>query len=166
MAAKQSKKDESGAVEPVEPRRDLTTYEGVERWFEDFFHQPFFASPWVPRVRFPDMVGDFYPSVDIFEDGTDLVVKAEIPGIRKEDIDVRITGESVTIAGMKRSEEKVEKKDYYRLERSFGTFSRTLRIPVEVQSDKAKASFRDGILEVRIPKAQEAKAKSKKIAVE
>jgi HSP20 family molecular chaperone IbpA len=115
------------------------------------------------REIFP---AESFDLVDIFEDGNDVVVKAELPGMKKEDIDVNISDDVITISGEKKSEEKVEKKDYYRLERSYGSFTRTLRLPAETQTDKAKASFKDGILEVRMPKTEAALQKTKKISID
>ncbi|MBI5049382.1 MAG: Hsp20/alpha crystallin family protein, partial [Nitrospirae bacterium] len=77
-----------------------------------------------------------------------------------------LTENAITISGEKKKEEKVEKKDYYHFERSYGSFSRTFTLPAEVQTDKAKASFKKGVLEVRIPKTEEAKKKVKKVAIE
>ena len=152
--------------EIMKPDRGLVSpFEEMERWFEEAFRRPFFAPSWMPRFKLPEF-GTTYPTVDIFEDGTDVVVKAELPGMKKDDIDVNISDDVVTISGEKRTEEKVEKKDFYRVERSFGSFTRTLRLPSEIQSDKAKASFKDGILEVRIPKTEAAVQKVKKITVE
>ena len=79
---------------------------------------------------------------------------------------LNLTEDTVTISGEKKQEEKVEKKDYYRLERSYGTFTRSFRLPKEVQTDKAKATFKDGVLEVKVPKTEEAKKKEKKVPVE
>jgi HSP20 family protein len=138
--------------------------EEMERWFEDAFRRPFFSPLWHSRLPFMPL-GEITPSVDIFDDGIDVVVKAEVPGLRKEDIDVQLTEDTITISGVKHMEEKVEKKDYYRLERSFGSFSRKLRLPAEVERDKAKASFKDGVLEVRIPKTEAAKSKVKKVKI-
>ena len=106
------------------------------------------------------------PDVDIFEDGNDVVVKAEMPGMKKENIDVNLTNDMITVSGEKKKEEKVEKKDYYRVERSYGSFTRSFRLPKEVQSDKAKATFKDGVLELRVPKTAEAISKEKKIPIE
>lgn len=143
----------------------FSPFEEMERWFEEAFRRPFFAPSWMPRLKFPE-VGSMYPTVDIFEDGNNVVVKAELPGMKKEDIEVNISDDVITISGDKKTEDKVEKKDYYRLERSYGSFTRTLRLPAETQTEKAKASFNDGVLEVRIPKTEAAVQKVKKINVE
>lgn len=156
MEPKGLRKAESGFFSP---------FEEMERWFEEAFRRPFFAPPWMPRMKFPE-VGAMFPTVDIFEDGNSVVVKAELPGMKKEDIEVNISDDIITISGEKKSEDKVEKKDYYRLERSYGSFTRTLQLPAETRTEDAKASFRDGVLEVRIPKTETAVQKVKKITVE
>jgi HSP20 family protein len=153
-------------MEIMKPQKGFVSpFEEMERWFEEAFRRPFYAPSWMPKFKLPDF-GMSYPTVDIFEDGNDVVVKAELPGMKKEDIDISISDDLITISGEKKSEEKVEKKDYYRLERSYGSFTRTLRLPAETQTDKAKANFKDGILEVRMPKTEAALQKTKKITVE
>jgi HSP20 family protein len=170
MAEKESKeivKKESKELVPQEMRRFVAPFEEMERWFEEAFRKPFF-SPWMPRFRFPELreFREFSPSVDIFEEGNEVVVKAELPGMGKDEIDVNITDDVITISGEKKSEEKIEKKDYFRFERSYGSFSRSLTLPAETQTDKAKASFKDGVLEVRIPKTEAAAQKVKKITID
>ena len=160
-------KQESKEIVKTEPARVLSTFEEMERRVEDLFRMPFsFMEPsrWT-RHRMSEMEG-VSPRVDVFEEGDNFVVKAEIPGMKKEDIEVNLTDNMVTISGEKKQEEKVEKKDYYRLERSYGSFTRSFRLPKEVQTDKAKATFKDGVLEVKVPKTEEAKKKEKKIPVE
>ncbi len=163
MAAKKSSK----SLVKAEPAKAVSPFEEMERRFEDLFRRPFslFGPSWLPRVKFPEME-EVAPQVDIFEDRGDVVVKAEIPGMKKEDIDVNMTDDMITISGEKKKEEKVEKKDYYRVERSYGSFSRSFHMPKDVQADKAKAVFKDGVLEIRVPKTEEAKSKEKKVAVE
>ena len=157
----------SKEVAKVEPAHAISPFEEVEKRFEEFFRRPFsmFGPSWLPSVKFPES-GIVSPDIDIFEDGSDVVVKAEIPGMKKEDIEVNLTDEMVTVSGEKKKEEKVEKKDYYRVERSYGSFRRSFRLPKEVQPGKAKATFKDGVLEVRVPKTEEAIKKEKKITIE
>lgn len=157
----------SKEVVKAEPARAVSPFEDMEKRFEEFFKRPFsmFGPSWMPRMKFPEM-GVISPEMDIFEDGNDVVVKAEMPGIKKEDIEVNLTDDTVTVSGEKKKEEKVEKKDYYRVERSYGSFSRSFRLPKEVQSDKAKATFKDGVLEIRVPKTAEAIRKEKKLTIE
>jgi len=158
-----AKKETKELATPVR-KEDLAPFEEMEHWFEDFFRRPFFGPSWLPRLKFAEP-GEVCPAVDIFEEGNDVVVKAEIPGVAKEDLDVNISGDVISISGEKKSEEKLEKKDFYRWERSVGSFTRRLRLPAETQTDKAKASFKDGTLEVRIPKTPAAKEKKKKISI-
>lgn len=162
-----AKKKESKELVKVEPSRAISPFEEMESWMNEMFRKPFslFHPSWLPRLKFPAME-EFSPSVDIFEDKDDVVVKAEIPGIKKDDLDVKLEEDTITISGEKKTEEKVEKKDYYRLERSYGSFCRSFRLPTEVQTDKAKATFKDGVLEVRVPKTEEAKKKARKVEIE
>jgi HSP20 family protein len=160
-------KKESKELVRVEPVKALSPFEEMERRFEEFFRRPFsLLSPtWLPRLRMPELE-ELAPSVDILEEGGDVVIKAELPGIKKEDIDVKLTDNTITISGEKKKEEKVEKKNYFRMERSYGSFTRCFSLPSEVQTDKVKAQFKDGILEIRVPKTEEAKQKEKKVLIE
>jgi HSP20 family protein len=163
------KKDVTVAGGKNEQKSTLQKYtsqfEEMERMFNDFFQQRFFAPSWMPRLKLPELT-DVLASVDMYEKGDDLIIKAEIPGMKKEDISIDFAGDVVTISGEKKSEERTERKDYYRVERSFGTFSRKLHLPVEIQIDKATASFKDGVLEIRMPKSEAEKQKSRKIKVD
>lgn len=118
-----------------------------------------------PVFKWPEEVEAIYPTVDIYEDEASVTLKAEMPGMGKDEIDVQIADNAVTIAGEKKTEEKVERKDYYRMERSYGSFKRVLPLPAEVDAEKVKASFKDGILELKMPKAREA-VKKVKVKVE
>ena len=163
-------KREQGEVEAPQRERRLAPFEEMERWFEEAFNRPFFGYPRFPSIRFPELrmpwAEELSPDVDVYEEDKDVVVKAELPGLRKEDLDINITDDIVTISGEKKAEEKVERKNFYRVERSFGSFTRRLRLPSDTIAGKAKATFKDGVLEIRIPKTEEAKEKTKKIQVE
>lgn len=98
------------------------------------------------------------PAVDILETENDLVVRAELPGINRDDIDIEVTGESLTIRGERKFNEQ-DKEKYLRVERPYGPFQRSFTIGVPVQQDKVKATYRDGVLEVLVPKAEEVKPK-------
>jgi HSP20 family protein len=115
-------------------------------------------------LRWPEELARV-PTVDVYEEGDQVVVKAEVPGMRKEEVDVRITGDLLTISGRKEKEEKVEGKDYFRYERTAGEFSRSVQLPAEVQADKVSAQLKEGVLEIRAPKTAEAKSRTKKIEV-
>ncbi|HVN94803.1 MAG TPA: Hsp20/alpha crystallin family protein [Syntrophorhabdaceae bacterium] len=159
MATKESKElVKKEADTPMVGLRDM------ERWFEDVFRRPFslFGHPF-PRFS---QAEEIVPSIDILKDKDDIVVKAELPGVKKEDIDVTLTEDTITISGEKKNEQEVKKKDYYHYESSYGSFSRTFNLPAKVQSDKAKTKIKDGILEIRIPKTEEAKKKEVKVKVE
>jgi HSP20 family protein len=105
------------------------------------------------------------PVVDIIETESDLVVRAELPGMSREDIDIEVTGESLNIKGERKFDEAA-KDSYIRVERPYGPFQRSFSIGVPVQPDKVKASYRDGLLEVTIPKAEEVKPKKIKVNAE
>ncbi|ABA87629.1 ATP-independent chaperone, alpha-crystallin/Hsp20 family [Syntrophotalea carbinolica DSM 2380] len=125
----------------------------------------FFSPMWMPRFNLPSMQA-VAPSVDIYEEEDAVVVKAELPGIGKEDVEVDISDDLLTISGEKKTEEKIERKDYHRIERSFGKFSRSVRLPGDILTEQAKASFKEGVLEVRIPKTEAAKQKKRRIEIE
>lgn len=160
---------EKKGIEPYRPSKALSVFEQMDRLFEDFLGRRF-GSPWWPGIRWPEIRWpaeiEISPTIDIFEEKDEVVLKAELPGMTKEDVNVNITENTLTISGEKKKEEKVEKKDYYHLERSYGSFSRSLRLPADVQSEKAKATFRDGVLEIRVPKTEEAKKKEVKVKIE
>ena len=103
------------------------------------------------------------PAVDVFEKEDKFVVKAELPGMKEEDIDVSVIGDTLKIKGEKKTETEVKDENYYRCERSYGSFYRSIPIPSNVDANKIEASFEDGIPEVALPKS--AKVKPKKIAV-
>ena len=151
----------------TESARPFFPREEFERRFEDFFRRPFpfFGPPWWPRLRATEME-EVVPSVDMFREGDDVVVKVELPGLKKEEIEANLTEDTLTISGEKKKEKKVEKKDYYRMERSHGSFSRSVSLPPNVQTEKARAQFRDGVLEIRIPGAEEAGKKARKVTIE
>ncbi len=168
MATKESKglmkTSGSGALSPFEVmERRLAE---MERTFEEMLRRPFslLTSRW-PGMALP-RAGEISPSVDVFEDGDDVVVKAELPGMKKEDLSVHFHDGTVIISGEKKQEEKVDQKSYHMIERSYGAFTRSLHLPAEVRADKAKASFKDGILEIRVPKTEQAKKKERKIPIE
>lgn len=162
---KKDKKHEGKDVLVPERAELVSPFEEMERWFGDFFNRPFFSPMWMPRFNLPSMQ-PVAPSVDIYEEEDAVVVKAELPGIGKEDVEVDISDDLLTISGEKKAEEKIERKDYHRIERSFGKFSRSVRLPGDILTEQAKASFKEGVLEVRIPKTEAAKQKKRRIEIE
>lgn len=111
------------------------------------------------------MVGDWDPQVDMYEQGDQLVVKAELPGVAREDIDVEIENGDLVIKGERHSEHEVKEEHAYRLERSFGSFYRRLPLPEGVKEEDITATYTDGVLEIRTPKAAVEKPAPKKIAI-
>jgi HSP20 family protein len=118
-----------------------------------------------PLLRFPDELAPRFPPVDVYEEGGAIVVKAELPGMKKEEIEVELRDDVVTISGRKEREEKVERKEYRRFERAAGAFARTVRLPAEVDAAKVTATYRDGVLELRAPKAEPAKVNARKVEI-
>jgi HSP20 family protein len=104
--------------------------------------------------------GSWLPPVDIFQNGNhELVLKAELPGIKREDIDIRVENNTLTIRGERKFAQDVKEDQYHRIERSYGSFSRSFSLPNTIASDKVSAEFKDGILTVTLPVREEAKPK-------
>ena len=164
--ADKAKEKETKAVTPWRPFMDLTRWErDMEHMFDDFMGRR--MRPWWPERWFPTGGTEIAaPALDVFEEKDDIVVKAELPGIDKENIEVNLTEHTLTIKGEKKKEEEVKEENYYRCERSYGSFLRSVELPKDVHADKVKASFKNGILEVRVPKTEEAKSKAIKVNVE
>ncbi len=139
-------------ITPWRPFRELEEW---ERRFDDLLGRPLWRLPVDER--------GWMPAVDVFEKEDKFVVKAELPGMKEDDIDVSVVGDTLSIKGEKKTETEVKNEDYYRCERSYGTFYRSIPLPSNVDVDKIEASFDDGVLEVNLPKS--AKVKPKKISV-
>jgi HSP20 family protein len=103
------------------------------------------------------------PAIDVHETQDDIVVTAVLPGIAPEDVDITMTGQSLTLRGEFKTDESVDREQYLYRERRFGTFSRSLQLPVRVEGDRAEATFTNGILTLRIPKAEEVKPRQIRI---
>ena len=112
-----------------------------------------------PRYSNEDTYGAWVPPVDIFEKNENLVLRVELPGVEKDDIDIRVENGVLTLGGQRRRDEEVTEENSYRLERSYGAFTRSFSLPTTVDAGKIVASYRDGILEVTLPKADAAKPK-------
>ena len=108
---------------------------------------------------------DWRPAVDVAETENDIIVKAEIPGIDPKDIDISITGDNLTIKGEKKEEKEKTGKCYHRVESSYGSFKRTITLPVSVDIDKVTADGNNGLLEITLPKKEESKAKKISVKV-
>ena len=99
------------------------------------------------------------PVVDVYDNDDNIVLKAEIPGIDKKDIEIDVKGRVLTLKGERSSDNEVKEDNYYRRERCFGKFERAFNLPVNVELDKIKANYKDGVLEIEIPKPEEKKPK-------
>jgi len=140
-------------ITPWRPFREL---EEMERRFEDAFGRPFAPAAW---RRFPMREMAWAPAVEVFEKEDKYVVRADLPGVKEEDIDVSIEGDTLTIKGKKESESEVKEESYYCCERFYGSFYRSIALPSTVDAKKIEASYEDGVLEVSLPKAAEVKPK-------
>ncbi len=139
-----------------EPFRDLISLrEAMDRLFEESFIRP--RSGWLAPL------GADALAVDVYETDQDVIVKSSVPGIKPEDIDITITGDTLTIKGETKAEEKDEKANYIRQERRYGAFSRSLTLPTTVVAEQAKAEFENGVLTLTLPKAEEVKPKTIKV---
>ena len=110
--------------------------------------------------------GEWLPSIDVSETKSDLVVKAELPGMEAKDIEISLNEGLLTIQGEKKQESEEKEEGYHLIERSYGSFTRSIRLPKDVQSDKINASYKNGVLKVILPKSEEAEKKEIKIKVE
>lgn len=166
MSTKEKSKKVKGSV-PVKkdsPARAISPFEDMDQMFDNFFHRRWMQPFNWQMPHWPEMKELKMPKVDIVDREKEIVVKAELTGVDKDDIDVSMTDNSVTIKGSTSHEEKEEKGNYYRSEISRGSFSRTVALPSDVDADKAKANFNNGILELTIPKVK--KSHRKNITVE
>ena len=105
------------------------------------------------------------PRIDISETDTELRIEVELPGIDEKDVCLTLTDNVLMIRGEKKAEREEKDKNYYVSERSFGSFQRAIPLPTEVDADKVEASFKNGVLTVRLPKTPEAEAKTRRIEV-
>ena len=133
----------------------------LRREMDDVWNR-FFGETRLPRI----FAREWLPSVDISETKDNLVVKAELPGLEARDIDVSVSGDVLTIKGQKKAEEEKKDELYHCRERYAGSFQRSLRLPVGVKGDKIEATFKNGVLNITIPKAEEAKKKQIEIKTE
>jgi len=157
------KKGEDLPIQQATPARALSPFAELDLLLDTLAPRGWLR-PW--RWEHPSF-GDLLqfelhgPRVDVIDREGEVLVKAEIPGVTKDDLEVSVDESTVTIRGQTSHEEKEEKGDYYRSEIRRGAFSRTIALPREVDASKAKAAFKDGILELTLPKV----AKSKRVAV-
>jgi HSP20 family protein len=146
------------SFERWEPFRNVADIQGeVNRLFDGFFGRPSAGTTQAGR--------SWAPFVDMHETKDDLVLTVEIPGVREKDVTVSITGDLLSIRGERRFEQELKEHSFLHLERAYGKFERMVQLPMPVQADKVKATYRDGVLEIRLPKAEETKPKEIKIDI-
>ena len=134
-----------------EPAREMMTLrDAMDRLFDDAFTRP---------LRLND--GQFsVPAVDMYQTDNDVVVKAAIPGVKADEVQINVTGEVLTIKGETKEKDEVKEKAYHMREQRWGMFERTIALPTDVIADKAKAEFENGILTITLPKAEEVRPKT------
>ena len=143
--------------------QEMSLFDDIEREFSHLFPTNLFKymhSEWPFRESLNRSLGVTYPSVDIIDREKEVCIKAELPGIEKKDISISMNDNSVTIKGNKKTEVEEEKGDYYRREVSQGAFSRTMMLPCDVNTEKCKATFTNGVLEIVVPKKELSKRKT------
>jgi HSP20 family protein len=145
-----------GAQEPV-----FQLKHRLDHLFDDFF-ESFDRTPFEP---FGESFGAFSPRVDVSENDEEIKVTAELPGLDEDDIEVSLAHNLLTVSGEKQEEVEDNGKNFYRMERSYGSFRRTIPLPVEVEADKVKAKFKKGILTVTLPKTAEAQRQARRIPI-
>jgi HSP20 family protein len=149
----QKKEVRQMAIERWHPFTDLMSLrQAIDRLFEDSFVRPSSALAGIEAI-----VG---PPLDIYQTPDEVVVKATLPGMKPEDVSIDITGDTLSIKGESKAEEEVKKEDYLYQERRYGAFSRSVVLPGGLKSDRAEATMEDGVLTLKIPKAEEVKPKA------
>ena len=133
----------------------------MNRLFDNFFRGFDISS----RGFYESDLGGFSPSIDVKENEKEFIIKAEIPGVAKEDIEATVSNDSVTIKGEKKEEKEDKNKNYYYMERSYGSFHRMIPLATEVESSKAEGRFKNGVIDIKLPKSQNAQTKRVKIPI-
>jgi len=146
------------AIVRWEPFRDLVT---AQRDFDRLFRGAFSAQPGETELS----TRSWAPPVDIYETEDAIVLKAELPGMDPNDVEVRVEDNTLYLKGERKYEKEVKEQNYHRVERSYGSFARSFSLPNSIEADKVKAEFKDGLLTLTMPKREEAKPKTIKIDV-
>ncbi len=149
------------AMERWRPRQAVApwhTFEDMDRFMDEVFCT--WTTPW---WRTGDM--GWAPSIEVLDRKDSIMVRAEMPGMQKEDIDVSVMGDTMTISGERRQEAEAKEEDYYRREMSYGKFSRSITLPTSVDAEKIEATYENGILEINLPKIEKAKARKIEVKV-
>jgi HSP20 family protein len=147
------------AITRWRPFRDMVSIQDeMNKLFDDFFGRPLVRTEWTEGV--------WSPSVDVSEDKDNVIIKAEMPGVSKDDVRISVQDNVLTLKGEKKQEKEEKDKNYHRTERSYGSFCRSFQLPTTVKTDKIKASYKGGVLSVTLPKTEEVKPKEIPIGTE
>lgn len=140
----------------LESTRLPALLDDMERMMSEFVRRPFAGFGAGPLHGLLGDLGTIgmSPAVDVFEESGSIVVKAELPGLTSKDIKVKLIDNTLEISGEKKTEEKIDRRDYLKVERSYGKFSRTIRLPEGLDGEHVKANFADGLLEINIPRIE------------
>jgi HSP20 family protein len=144
------------SLERWEPFREIQSE--MNRLFDGFFGRP-------TAIETATGSRVWMPVVDVYETKDDLILKFELPGVREKDVSLSITGDLLTVRGERSFDQELKNDNSYHVERAYGKFERTVQLPMPVQADRVKAVYRDGVLEVKLPKADEVKPKEIKIDI-
>lgn len=142
----------------LETTRLPSLIDDMERMMNEMFHRPMMGmgmTPFRNLLHEVGRMGGMTPNVDMYEDKGAIVVKADLPGMTKADIAVKLVDNMLEITGERKTEERIDRRDFLKLERTYGTFSRTLRLPEGIDGEHVTAKFEDGVLEIRIPKPED-----------
>ena len=134
----------------------------MNRLFDDFFEGSFGLSPFLGD---PTLTRNVIPRLDVSETEKEITISAELPGMEPEDIHISLDRNALTISGEKRAEKEEKGERYYRVERSYGSFNRSIPLPKEVDANKIDATFKRGVLRVKLPKSKTAQEESKRITI-
>ncbi|MCS7233337.1 MAG: Hsp20/alpha crystallin family protein [Synergistetes bacterium] len=139
-------------------------HEELDRWFNDVV-STFFGSWDKPSLR-EWSVTSCSPRIELYDQGKELVLRAELPGIDPKDVDIRVLEDRVIMKGELRRDEEIKDESYYRCERVYGSFARTIPLPVDVKPSESKASYKNGILTLILPKAEPEKEEGFRVEIE
>ncbi|MCK5481531.1 MAG: Hsp20/alpha crystallin family protein [Gammaproteobacteria bacterium] len=167
MTTREKSREKEKALQPRATSPMTSPWEEMEQWFNEFGRRGWlhpFTRDW-PTQELESMAPfeGRTPRVDMIDRDNEIVIKAELPGVKRDDVEVTLSENTVTIRAHTLREEKEEKEEYYRREMSRGDFQRTLTLPSGVDDAKAKASFADGVLELTIPKMEKTSKRKVKV---
>jgi HSP20 family protein len=147
------------AITRWRPFRDLVSIrDEMNRLFEDFFGGTPARSEWEEGI--------WSPTIDVSETKDKVMVEADLPGLKKEDVKISVQDDTLIIKGEKKQKKEEKEADYHRVERSYGSFFRLIPLPTSVKRDQVKANYKDGVLKITMPKTEEVKSKEIPISIE